>query len=71
MGYIHHQRSRMDRRSVRVSLTEKGMELYRIDIEERIRFVKMMLDGLSEDDRETYIALTGKIVQSLGSRGQK
>jgi len=24
MGYIHHQRSRMDRRSVRVSLTEKG-----------------------------------------------
>ena len=27
MGYIHHQRSRMDRRSVRVSLTEKGHEV--------------------------------------------
>ena len=27
MGYIHHQRSRMDRRSVRVSLTEKGAEV--------------------------------------------
>lgn len=27
MGYIHHQRSRMDRRSVRVSLTEKGTEV--------------------------------------------
>ena len=27
MGYIHHQRSRMDRRSVRVSLTEKGQEI--------------------------------------------
>src|SRR5450759_997932 len=27
MGYIHHQRSRMDRRSVRVSLTEKGVEV--------------------------------------------
>ena len=26
MGYIHHQRSRMDRRSVRVSLTPKGVE---------------------------------------------
>ena len=24
MGYIHHQRSRMDRRSVRVSLTERA-----------------------------------------------
>ena len=30
MGYIHHQRSRMDRRSVRVSLTEKGAEIARI-----------------------------------------
>jgi len=30
MGYIHHQRSRMDRRSVRVSLTEKGQEVARI-----------------------------------------
>ena len=27
MGFIHHQRSRMDRRSVRVSLTEKGQEI--------------------------------------------
>src|SRR4029077_10507924 len=27
MGYIHHQSSRMDRRSVRVSLTEKGTEV--------------------------------------------
>src|SRR5690606_7586817 len=27
MGYIHHERSRMDRRSVRVRLTEKGREV--------------------------------------------
>jgi DNA-binding MarR family transcriptional regulator len=27
MGYIHHQRSRMDRRSVRVSLTDRGQEI--------------------------------------------
>ena len=26
-GYIHHQRSRVDRRSVRVSLTDKGREV--------------------------------------------
>jgi DNA-binding MarR family transcriptional regulator len=30
MGYIHHQRSRMDRRSVRVSLTEKGQDVAKI-----------------------------------------
>jgi DNA-binding MarR family transcriptional regulator len=27
MGYIHHQRSRLDRRSVRLRLTDKGQEL--------------------------------------------
>ena len=30
MGYIHHQRSRTDRRSVRVSLTEKGKDVAEI-----------------------------------------
>ena len=30
MGYIHHQRSRVDRRSVRVSLTDKGHEVANI-----------------------------------------
>ncbi len=29
-GYINHERSQMDRRSVRVSLTEKGSEIARI-----------------------------------------
>ena len=30
MGYIHHQRSLMDRRSVRVSLSDKGLDIARI-----------------------------------------
>src|SRR5258707_15808587 len=30
MGYLHHARSRIDRRSVRISLTEKGKEVHRI-----------------------------------------
>jgi len=29
-GYLHHQRSRMDRRSVRISLTNKGREIHDI-----------------------------------------
>ena len=28
MGYLHHARSRVDRRSVRISLTEKGREVH-------------------------------------------
>jgi DNA-binding MarR family transcriptional regulator len=30
MGYLHHQRSRLDRRSVRISLTDKGSEVHSI-----------------------------------------
>ena len=30
MGYLHHARSRIDRRSVRISLTEKGEDVHRI-----------------------------------------
>src|SRR3990170_1647935 len=29
-GFLHHQRSRMDRRSVRISLTPKGREVHTI-----------------------------------------
>src|SRR5260370_40155339 len=30
MGYLHHSRSRIDRRSVRISLTEKGQAVHAI-----------------------------------------
>ena len=30
MGYLHHARSRIDRRSVRISLTEKGRDVHHI-----------------------------------------
>src|ERR1700761_6452320 len=30
MGYLHHARSRLDRRSVRISLTPKGREVHEI-----------------------------------------
>ena len=30
MGYLHHSRSRVDRRSVRISLTEKGQSVHMI-----------------------------------------
>lgn len=30
MGYLHHARSRVDRRSVRISLTEKGAQVHEI-----------------------------------------
>ncbi|WEK49152.1 MAG: winged helix DNA-binding protein [Candidatus Kaistia colombiensis] len=52
MGYIHHQRSRMDRRSVRVSLTEAGREVASIVAGVYERHMKSIeqVGGIAVDD---------------------
>ncbi len=54
-GYISHQRSRMDRRSVRVSLTEKGREVADIvaDLYERHTQSIEKVGGIGADEFET------------------
>lgn len=51
-GFIYHERSRVDRRSVRVSLTEKGKEV--ADVVDRLyeRHIGSIekVGGVSEDD---------------------
>src|SRR5947209_8329894 len=52
LGFLHHARSRIDRRSVRISLTEKGKEVHRIVAgvyEKHTRTVET-IGGLPGDD---------------------
>lgn len=52
MGYLHHARSRVDRRSVRISLTEKGREVHEIisDLyEKHVRTIEP-IGGVTTDD---------------------
>ena len=52
MGYLHHSRSRLDRRSVRISLTEKGQEVHTIVgglYEKHISTVEQ-IGGISTDE---------------------
>jgi DNA-binding MarR family transcriptional regulator len=56
MGYIHHQRSRMDRRSVRVSLTDKGREVATIVNKLYERHVRS-IDQVGGIDAEDFHAL--------------
>jgi DNA-binding MarR family transcriptional regulator len=52
MGYIHHQRSRMDRRSVRVRLTEKGQAVADIVSKLYNRHIQSIeaVGGIGKDD---------------------
>lgn len=51
-GYVHHQRSTVDRRSVRISLTERGQEVHKIIAALYERHLKSIekVGGLSGDD---------------------
>jgi DNA-binding MarR family transcriptional regulator len=51
-GYIHHKRSEADRRSVRVSLTEKGMEINELvdELYERHLLSLQPVGEVREDD---------------------
>jgi DNA-binding MarR family transcriptional regulator len=54
-GYIHHQRSTTDRRSVRVSLTEKGQEVSKVInglFQRQLRSLEQV-GGIGQDDLET------------------
>jgi DNA-binding MarR family transcriptional regulator len=54
-GYINHQRSTTDRRSVRVRLTEKGQEVCRVvnDLYHRQLKSLQQVGGLAPNDLET------------------
>jgi DNA-binding MarR family transcriptional regulator len=55
MGYIHHERSKTDRRSVRVSLTEQGKEIHQIvkDLYERHLQTLEPVGGVGSHDLST------------------
>src|SRR3990170_3059923 len=55
MGYLDHQRSRVDRRSVRISLTDKGLEVRMIVDElykKHVRTVEQV-GGINSDEFST------------------
>ena len=52
MGYLHHARSRVDRRSVRISLTREGKEVHDIvsDLYEKHAMTVEQIGGVSSEE---------------------
>ena len=60
MGYLHHARSRIDRRSVRISLTDKGREVHEMVAglyEKHVRTIEPIGGITSEDFKRLNQAL--------------
>ncbi len=60
MGYMHHQRCQVDRRSVRVKLTEKGREIRNIVADLFARHADA-LDGSESLGRERLAEVNGSL----------
>jgi DNA-binding MarR family transcriptional regulator len=58
MGYLHHARSRIDRRSVRISLTEKGEDVHKI------------IEGLYEKHATTVEQIGGVMTDDFARMNQ-
>src|ERR1700690_1478817 len=58
MGYLHHARSRIDRRSVRISLTEKGEDVHKI------------VEGLYEKHATTVEQIGGVLTDDFARMNQ-
>jgi len=52
MGYLHHARSRVDRRSVRISLTDKGKQVHEVvkALYDKHNQTIQPIGGISDDD---------------------
>ena len=62
-GYLHHARSRLDRRSVRISLTEKGREVHDIVAGLYSKHVMTVeqIGGISHDEFERLNHSLGRL----------
>lgn len=61
-GYVNRTRSKHDRRSVNIELTDDGLELVELD---PLAMIETAVDGLTDVDREGFARSMGALIKSL------
>jgi DNA-binding MarR family transcriptional regulator len=65
LGLVKRERSRKDRRVVRVSLVKKGEETAKKVVNERKHMASEMFSVLTEAERKEYLRMFGKVYEHL------
>ena len=60
---VRRERDENDRRLVWVHLTREGERVAQINLEERLRFCRSLLESLNEDEQQIYLVLMRKITR--------
>ncbi len=61
---VKRERSDEDRRIIKIVLTPKGKEIYQFHVEEFSKLCRGMLMGMTPEEQDLYIELSGKIARS-------
>ena len=70
-GYLIRVASTEDARLKRILLTEKAIEHHNL-IEEQIRiFNRELEDGITAEEKQTFLAILDKMMQNLGMDGER
>jgi len=64
-GYLVRAFEPGDRRVIKVKLTSSGARLIKEALRQRRRFIEQVFGRLSEDDRQSYLNILGKIKDIL------
>ena len=67
-GYLQKEKSLLDRRVTYILLTEKALELSDVFKEISNEMRKVAYDGFSDEERETFISLLGRINENFDKK---
>ena len=67
-GYLQKEKSLLDRRVTYILLTEKALELSDVFKEISNEMRKVAYDGFSDEEREAFISLLGRINENFDKK---
>ena len=66
-GFVKRSRNGEDRRVIKVEITSKGKSMFKEALGTHRRFVEEMLDGLTDDELESFTMILDKLVTKVDS----
>lgn len=67
-GMVERERSEKDRRTIFLSLTEKGEELYKEIIPYGLKFNDDLIEGIDEQDLRIYEKVLNKMIENVSDK---
>lgn len=65
LGYVKRFYNKNDRRIINLKLSNRGKLLYRLHNKDNKKYIDMLLDGLSKDEKEEFLSRIEKLIEYI------